>query len=122
MPLYRQPEAIHFTTESPVEKHFHDYDETWVVTAGRANAYMIDRDGAREEFVIESGDIWMVEAGVEHGCDPVDDEGVDIFPFPGTIPVGSHEPGHYYMEQENYMPTLVVQKDGLDRYEGGDDA
>ena len=44
----------------------------------------------------------LVEAGVEHGCDPYE-EGVKIFPFPGTFPEGSHELGHYYMEKEKYM-------------------
>ncbi|MBN1348059.1 cupin domain-containing protein [candidate division KSB1 bacterium] len=115
MPLYKQPKAFHFTPENPVEKHFHDHDETWIITSGKARAYMIDRDGKHAEFTIEAGDIWMVEAGVEHGCDP-EESGIDIFPFPGTIPVGSHDPGHYYMEKEQYLPTLVVKKSPLDRY------
>jgi len=116
MPLYQNPQAIHFTVENPVEKHFHDYDETWVMTAGSAKAYRIDRDGTRVEFDIKAGDIWMVEAGVEHGCDPDPETGVDIFPFNGSIPEGSHELGHHYMEEEGYMPTLIVQKAPLDRY------
>ena len=116
MPVYKQPQPAHFTRESPVEKHFHDYDETWVITAGRAHAYMVDRDGVRSEFELEQGDIWMVEAGIEHGCDPIGEEGVDIFPFPGTIPQGSHALGHYYMERERYMPTLIVQKTAINRY------
>jgi len=115
MAFYKQPKAYHFTAENPVEKHFHDHDETWLITGGKANAFMIDRDGKRSEFIIESGDVWMVEAGIEHGCDPFE-EGVDIFPFPGTIPEGSHRPGHYYMEKEKYLPTLVVQKQTLARY------
>lgn len=120
MPLYRQPQAIHFTPENPVEKHFHDHDETWVVTAGHARAYMVDRNGVSGEFELEAGDIWMVEAGIEHGCDPTGDEGVHIFPFAGTIPEGSHKPGHYYMEREQYMPTLVVKKVPIDRYAEGE--
>ncbi len=118
MPVYKQPQAIHFTPENPVEKHFHDHDETWVVAGGRCKAFMIDHAGNHEEFVLEAGDIWMVEAGVEHGCEPAEG-GVDIFPFPGTIPEGSHAPGHYYMEQEQYMPTLTVTKTPLDRYKEG---
>lgn len=117
MPVYRNPKPIHFTPKNPVEKHFHDHDETWIITAGRARALMVDRDGKREEFDLAAGDIWMVEAGVEHGCDPYE-EGVDIFPFPGTIPRGSHKPGHYYLEKEGYLPTLVVEKQPLDRYAG----
>lgn len=119
MPLFKKPKPFHFTIDDPVETHFHDQDETWVVMEGKAKAYMIDRDGKRSEFMIEAGDIWMVEAGVEHGCDPIGDDGVDIFPFAGTIPEDSHEFGHYYMEKENYMPTLVVRKTPIDRYKEG---
>jgi hypothetical protein len=116
MPLYQRPTAIHFTAEAPVEKHFHDHDETWVVTGGSARAYMVDLDGTESEFDIRVGDIWMVETGVEHGCDPDPATGVDIFPFNGTLPEGSHEPGHYYMEEQGYMPSLRVNKTPLDRY------
>lgn len=115
MPVFRKPEPFHFTTENPVEKHFHDHDETWVITKGRCKAYMVDLDGTTSEFMLEEGDIWMVETGVEHGCDPLDD-GVWIFPFAGTIPEGSHEPGHYYMEKEGYIPQLKVVKTPTDRY------
>jgi len=68
--------------------------------------------------VLNAGDIWMIEAGIEHGCDPIDPE-VLIFPFAGTIPEGSHAPGHYYMEKENYMPTLKVVKTPIERYTKG---
>jgi len=115
MPFFKQPKGFFFPKDKPVEKHFHDHDETWIVMDGRATAFMVDREGRREDFPIEKGDIWMVEAGVEHGCDPLD-EGVVIFPFSGTIPAGSHAPGHYYMEKENYMPTLRVEKEPTGRY------
>lgn len=115
MPLYRNPKPIRFTPTHPVEKHFHDYDETWIIMGGSARAYMIDRDGERHEFVLNERDIWMIEAGVEHGCDPITPE-ILIFPFAGTIPEDSHNPGHYYMEEENYMPTLKVVKTPIDRY------
>ena len=72
---------------------------------------------ARDEFELEAGDVWMIEAGVEHGCEILSDEAV-IFPFPGTLPEGSHEVGHYYMEKEKYMPTLRLEKDPISRYEG----
>ena len=120
MPVFKQPRGINFTTEMPVEKHFHDHDETWVVMEGQANAYMIDRHGERSEFLIEKGDIWMVEAGIEHGCAPDPDEGVVLFPFPGTIPTNSHTFGHYYMEKEGYMPTLEVTKTPIARYKKED--
>lgn len=116
MPFFKQPQGFRFDATRPVEKHFHDHDETWIVMGGRGNAYMIDRDGERSDFVIEKGDIWMIEAGIEHGCDPIDEAGCTIFPFSGTIPVGSHSPGHYYMEKEKYMPTLKVEKTPIDRY------
>lgn len=116
MPVFRNPQPYHFTFANPVEKHFHDQDETWVIMEGKCKAFMVDRDGARSEFMLEAGDIWMVEAGVEHGCEAVDDAGVKIFPFMGSTAEGSHEPGHYYMEKERYMPTLYVKKTPVDRY------
>lgn len=115
MPVYRNQKSIQFTPDNPVEKHFHDYDETWIITDGQAKAFMIDRNGQRSEFMLEKGDIWMIEAGVEHGCDPLG-KGVLIFPFPGTIPEGSDQLGHCYMEKEHYMPTLYVKKTTIDRY------
>jgi len=116
MALYKNPKPLRFTSEEPVELHFHDHDETWYIMGGRARAYMVDRSGEEKEFILEEGDIWMVEAGVEHGCDPRDE--ILIFPVPGTIPEGSHSPGHYFMRKERYMPTLRVVKEPIDRYPG----
>ncbi len=76
---------------------------------GKAMAPMVYRQGSRRDF--------EVEAGVEHGCDPLTEE-VLIFPFMGTILEGSHIPGHYYFEKEKYMPTLVVRKDPLEERSG----
>ncbi len=115
MTLYRNPKPLRFTSKNPVEKHFHDYDETWFIMGGCARATMVGRSGKRSQFVLKKGNIWMVEAGVEHGCQPLDE--VLIFPVPGTIPQGAHEPGHYHMEEEGYMPTLKVEKEPLDRYQ-----
>lgn len=115
MPVFKKPQPLKFTPHTPVEMHFHDHDETWVMMGGRARAHAVDRDGQRHEFVLEQGDIWMVEAGVDHGCDPLDDE-VLIFPFAGTLPEGSHTPGHYYLDKEGYMPTLVVRKTPLEEW------
>jgi len=116
MPVYKKPEAFHYSPDSPIDIHFHDYDETWIVTRGRCDAFMVDRDGARAEFPLEEGDVWMVEAGTQHGCKPLPPDGVDFIPVSGTIPVGSHEPGHYHMEEERYLPTLRLEKVPLDRY------
>ena len=110
MAVYKKPKPVRFTPDNPVEMHFHDSDETWIMMGGRAISHMIDRDGNRKDFELEEGDIWMIEAGIEHGCNPITDE-VFIFPFLGTIPEGSHKPGHYYIEKEQYIPTLVVRKD-----------
>lgn len=104
MTVYTNPEPLRFT--SHVEKHFHDHDETWFIMGGKAKALMIDRSGKRSEFLLEKGDIWMVEAGVEHGCDPIGE--VLIFPVPGTLPEGSHTPGHYDMEKEKYDGAVGV--------------
>ena len=120
MPLFKKPEGIPFTQEGPVEMHFHDEDETWVVQEGRARARMVDREGNETIFEIEAGDIWMVEAGVMHGCKPYE-EGCRIFPFFGTVPEGSHAPGHYYMHKEGYMPTLRVEKAPIERAEERED-
>ena len=118
MALYRKPQPLRFTPASPVEMHFHDHDETWIMMGGKGIATMIDRDGETTEFEIEDGDIWMVEAGVEHGVMPTTDE-LLIFPFNGTVPMGSHEPGHYYMEKEQYMPVMCVVKVPLGEYRAG---
>jgi len=113
MALFKKPQPYRFTPDSPVEMHFHDHDETWIVMGGKGTASMVDTDGTESEFEIEQGDIWMVEAGVEHGVLPTTDE-LLIFPFNGTIPMGSHQPGHYYMGKEGYMPVLCVVKVPLD--------
>jgi len=118
MTFFTKPQPLRFMPESPVEMHFHDHDETWIMMGGKGIATMIDRDGKKTEFEVEDGDIWMVEAGVEHGVMPTTDE-LLIFPFAGTIPMGSHKPGHYYMDKERYMPVLCVVKTPLDEYRGG---
>lgn len=115
MAIYKNPKPNFHPCGEQVEKHFHDHDETWFIMDGRAKAYMVDREGQYHEFILEKGDVWMIEAGVEHGCEALE-EGVAIFPFPGTIPEGSHRYGHYYMENEGYIPTLKVDKTPTDRY------
>lgn len=104
-----------FTPARPIEKHFHDHDETWVVMEGRATAYMIDREGNRREFEIEAGDIWMIEVGWEHGADPITPE-FKLISFPGTRPEGAQPLGHYYVEKEGYIPHFELRKVATDRY------
>jgi len=78
MPLYKKPQPSRFTPQTPVEMHFHDHDETWVVMGGCARASAVGRDGKAQEFTLEQGDIWMIEAGVQHGCDPARRRGLDL--------------------------------------------
>lgn len=120
MPVFKKPAGFLFEESTPVEMHFHDEDETWVIQAGSCRARMVDREGEETIFALEAGDIWMVEAGVMHGCKP-HEGGCRIFPFFGTIPEGSHEPGHYYMHKEGYMPTLAVKREAVARSEERED-
>ncbi len=99
-----------------VEKHFHDYDETWLVLGGRGTSYWITHDGRREEFVLEEGDVWMIPAGYEHGSDGPNSPDFKLAVFNGTLPPGSQPPGHYYMEKEGYIPSLELRKTPTDRY------
>jgi 2-desacetyl-2-hydroxyethyl bacteriochlorophyllide A dehydrogenase len=103
------------------EKHFHDHDESWIILAGRGTGYWIDHDGRREEFLLETGDIWMIPAGFEHGSDGFAETGSNSADFTitigwGTMPIGCHEPGHYYVEKEGYIPRLVLEKMPTERY------
>jgi mannose-6-phosphate isomerase-like protein (cupin superfamily) len=106
-----------------VEKHFHDCDETWLILAGRGTGYWIDHDGTREEFLLESGDVWMIPAGYEHGSNGFEATGRNsddfmIEVFMGTQAPGSQEPRHLYMENERYLPSLRLVKAPIDRYPG----
>jgi hypothetical protein len=103
------------------EKHFHDYDQTWIVLSGRGTAYWIDHSGKREDFVLEAGDVWMTPAGYEHGSDGFKETGKNsddytIVVFSGTEAPGAHKPGHYYIEKENYIASLELKKTPTDRY------
>ena len=103
------------------EKHFHDHDETWVVLKGSGTGYWIDPWGKREEFALDEGDVWMIPAGYEHGTDGFKETGRNsddfrICAFNGTVPPGSHKPGHHYVEKEGYLPSLELKKTPTDRY------
>lgn len=116
MALIKKGENIGiFTPQRPIEKHFHDHDEIWVVLEGRAKACMIDRQGERHEFLLEEGDCWMIDVGCEHGADPLTEQFKVIY-IHGFVAPGAHRPGHYYMEQEGYIPTLELKKIPTDRY------
>jgi hypothetical protein len=103
------------------EKHFHDYDQIWIILSGRGTVYWIDHAGKREDFILEAGDVWMVPAGYEHGSEGFKETGKNSDDYTaaiinGTLPVGSHKPGHYYIEKEHYIATLEVRKTPTDRY------
>lgn len=116
MPIIRKGQNIHITTPAnPIEKHFHDHDETWVVLKGEARCFSVDRDGNRDEFILKEGDIWMIEVGTEHGATPITPEFKLIYIY-GTAPEGAKGPGHYYMEDEGYIPGYKLIKKKTDRY------
>jgi len=115
MGLYKNLLSKGFTT-THVEKHFHDHDETWIVLAGKAKAFEVDRSGQRFEYDLETGDVLMIEVGHEHGAEALTPD-LKIAVFTGTIPPGSHKPGHYYMEKERYIPSFELKKNPTDRYD-----
>ncbi|MBT5873216.1 MAG: hypothetical protein HOH43_07330 [Candidatus Latescibacteria bacterium] len=98
------------------EKHFHDHDETWLILSGNGTGYWLDPQGHREEFYLESGDVWMVPAGYEHGSLGPNSPDFSISVVNGTLPQECHSPGHYYMEREGYIPSLKLEKLPTDRY------
>lgn len=98
------------------EKHFHDYDETWLILKGRGNGYWLDHAGNREDFELEAGDVWMIPAGYEHGSEGPNSEDFTISGFNGTQSPGSHPPKHYYVEEEGYIPSLQLVKHPTRRY------
>jgi mannose-6-phosphate isomerase-like protein (cupin superfamily) len=98
------------------EKHFHDYDETWLILKGKGTGYWIDHQGQRVDFGLEGGDVWMIPAGYEHGSDGPNDDDFEIAVFFGTMPSGSHSPGHYYVEEQGYVPHLELSRVPCSRY------
>lgn len=42
MPVFKKPEPLRFTPDNPVEMHFHDSDETWIMMGGKAIAHMVE--------------------------------------------------------------------------------
>lgn len=99
------------------EKHFHDYDEGWVILEGRGTSYWIDHDGNREDFALEGGDIWVVPAGYEHGSDGPNSPDFRANVIIGTLTPGAQKPGHYYVEKEKYIPSLQLVKTPTERYQ-----
>lgn len=104
------------------EKHFHDHDETWLILSGKGTGYWIDHDGARQDFELEAGDVWMIPAGFEHGSEGFPDTKANsddfrIEVFNGTLAPGHHVVGHHYVEQAKYIPHLTLTKVPTNRYE-----
>jgi hypothetical protein len=96
------------------EQHFHDHDETWLILAGEGSAFLIDHEGRRDDVQLRAGDVLMIPAGYEHGS-----LGPNTFVMTavnGTLAHGAHQPGHYYVERERYIPTLRLERRPSDRY------
>jgi hypothetical protein len=102
------------------EKHFHDHDETWLILAGEGTGYWIDHERRREDFALAAGDVWMIPVGYEHGSDGPNSEDFRIAAFNGSAPPGCHQPGHYYVEKEGYLPSFELRKTPTARYGGGE--
>ena len=58
----------------------------------------------------------MMPAGYEHGSDGPNSADFTVSVVYGTRPPGSHEPGHHYMEEEGYIPSLQLVRTPTDRY------
>lgn len=115
MTLYKEKLKKGFSLPE-CEKHFHDFDETWMILKGKGNGYWLDHEGYREEFDLEEGDVWMIPAGFEHGSEGPNSEDFTISTFIGTQAPGSHPPKHYYVEEEGYIPALQLVKHPTWRY------
>ncbi|MFC4776326.1 zinc-binding dehydrogenase [Paenibacillus sp. GCM10023252] len=115
MPLYEQKMINGFTLPQ-CEKHFHDHDETWLIIGGQGTGYYIDHSGIRADFNLQAGDAWLIPAGYEHGSDGPNSADFIISVFNGTMPAGAHKPGHYYVEEEGYVPQLELRKVPSERY------
>ncbi len=109
MPVYKRGQSVAtFTPEHPVERHFHDCDETWVIIEGTAQARLTTPSGKVDEFVLEAGDIWMIYAGEDHEAMPLTPV-FKLVGISGTLPPDARET-HLYKEHEGYVPSLQLVK------------
>jgi|GEM_PF-248672 len=115
MPIYAQWMKTGFKLPQ-CEKHFHDHDEIWLIQEGQGTGYYIDFQGKRSEFTLHAGDVWMIPTGYEHGSNGPNSEDFTINVFNGTLPAGAHKPGHYYVEEQGYLPQLELRKVATQRY------
>ncbi|HEY8665711.1 MAG TPA: hypothetical protein VIL86_03555 [Tepidisphaeraceae bacterium] len=51
---------------TPVELHYHDFDEYWWFTAGRPRVTLRTPGGVTREFELQPGDLVAAVRGVEH--------------------------------------------------------
>ncbi len=66
---------------------------------------------------VAAGDVLMIPAGCEHGSD-----GPNTFAMNaviGTLAPGAHPPGHYYVEESGYLPSLSLVRTPSERYPTG---
>ena len=111
MPLIKKGQnVLTFTPSNPIERHFHNHDEAWIVLEGRATAKLTTKEGSTE-FVLEPGDVWMIEIGEEHEAVPID-EVFKIMYIHGTTTEGVRAGEHLYKEKEKgkYEPSFRLVK------------
>lgn len=64
-----------FDKSTSTELHYHDYDEPWAWTKGRALVTIRLPDGRSDEFEIGHGWVVYCVRGIEHGHQPLEDWG-----------------------------------------------
>lgn len=75
------------------DRHYHDFDEYWLVFKGRAKVMT-----ENHEFVVEKGDIVCTKAGDEHDVLEVYED-LEAFWFEGPCPPGGRM-GHLHRSPE----------------------
>ncbi|WP_439366081.1 hypothetical protein ACNJYD_09210 [Bradyrhizobium sp. DASA03005] len=73
----------------------------------RGKGYWVDHDGMRQDFNLESGDVWMIPPGFENGSEgfPETDNSSEDFRiqvFNGTLAPGRHSLRHHENTPASY--------------------
>lgn len=76
---------------TPVELHYHDYDEYWWFTSGTPRVTLRSPNGVVHEATLEPGDMVACVRGVEHTLSA--DHELVYFQF-ASVMVGGEQPGH----------------------------
>ncbi len=75
------------------DRHYHDFEEYWLVFKGRAKVM-----SERREYIVEQGDIVCTRAGDEHDVVEVYED-LEAFYFEGVCPPGGRA-GHLHKSPE----------------------